>query len=280
MSAALLVKVGKAYVDRGDCDKAVAPLTQAIEQSPELAEADHLLGLCFSRQEDYRPAIRHLDRAVAADPKRYDAFLLLGMAKDLSRDHAGAAEVYRRAVAAEPGRPEAHRELGNTLLLLDKPAEAAASLWTAVRLADAAAPPVGPSQFGPPRAPPGADAELLDEYGHALLVGGRCAEAEKVLARATARDARSADAHTHLGDARACLDRDDDAVAAYEAAIALDRDQARAWFHLGLLRSKKGDAAGAKAALAEAARLLPGDAKVREARARLEAPPPRRTPAR
>ena len=94
-----LIGIGKSYADKGENDKAIAALTEALAGKPKSsAEAEYLLGLCCSRQDRLGDASAHLERATALDPKRYDAWLLLGMTRDLQKDAEGAAAAYRKAI--------------------------------------------------------------------------------------------------------------------------------------------------------------------------------------
>ncbi|MBI5549311.1 MAG: tetratricopeptide repeat protein [Deltaproteobacteria bacterium] len=245
-----LVQVGKAYANKGEHDKAIAALSEALKGKPKAAaEAEYLLGLCYSRKEMLPEAAAHLERSTALEPHRYEAWLLLGMTRDLSKDAAGAAEAYRKAIAATPERPEAHKELGATLLLLGKPEEAIVELEAALKAA--------PFQT-----------DILGDLGYAQLMAKRCDEAVKTLQKA---DKRSADNLVHLGDGYACLGKTDEAIAAFDKAVALKADHARGLFHLGLMKMKKGDHVGAREALERAKKADPDNRKIGEALERLKA---------
>ena len=229
-----LFAIGKSYATRGEDDKAIDLLQQALKGGTKsAAEAEYLLALCLSRQERLPEAAAHLDRSLELDPKRYGAWLLLGMTKDLSGDPAGAAAAYRKAIALEP-----------------KPSEAVGALRQALELK--------PGQ-----------ADVMGDLGYALLLERECEQAAGVLAEARKADPRNPATLAHLGDAEACLGKTDLAIEAYEAALALEPDRARTLFHLGLMRSKKGDKPGAKAALERAAALDPANPKIKEALRRL-----------
>jgi Flp pilus assembly protein TadD len=247
-----LVRIGKAYADRGQDEKALEVLGEALAGKPKnAAEAEYLLGLLYSRQQRLEEATGHLERSLALDGSRYDAWLLLGMTRDLVGDSAGAARAYRGAIERAPGRPEAHRELGMTLLAAGKVDEAVAVLGKAHSLA--------------PR-----DADVLGDYGYALLVARRCEQAAEVLSRARAAKPRSAPTLTHLGDAQACLGEADEAVASYEAALRLEPDNGRALFHLGLMRARRGELDAARQALEKAKVLDPENPGIARALDRLK----------
>ncbi len=262
---ARLLRVGRAYADRGDDAKAIAVLEQVVAASPGLVDAHQILGTCYARQRKHDLAAREFAKTIELDPKRYDAYLLLGMSRDFSKDYEGAMKVYRQAIQVAPDRFEAHRELGDTLLLVGRPKEAVEELEKASRL----------MQSDDPQD----RADMDGELGYALTAAGRCADAKKALDRAAAA-ADSADVWVHLGDAEACLKDYDAGRKAYEKATQLDANNARAWFHLALVRVKVGDRDGAKAAVERAARISPDDAKVRELADELRGPaPPARGPA-
>ncbi len=246
-----LVKVGKSYADRGQDDRAIEVLEQALRLGPTSAdEAEYTLGVVHSRKRRLAESAEHLERSLRLNPKRYEAWLLLGMTKDLLKDALGASRVYRRAIEQFPDRAEAHRELGGSLLLLGRPEEAVAELRTSLRLL--------PGQ-----------ADALGELGYALLLRRKCDQAAAVLQEARTLDLRSPDIAAHLGDALACLGKTDEAITAYEAALARAPDNARALFHLGLMHSKNGDKARARAALERAATLDASNPKIGQALRRL-----------
>jgi len=71
---------------------------------------------------------------------------------------------------------------------------------------------------------------------------------------------RANESAIHVANAAACREqgRYREEAAEYEKAVALREDDAVVWFHLGMVRTRLGDFAGARTALESAARLNPG----------------------
>ncbi len=247
-----LVSVGRGYVQAGQDDKAIPVLLDALRGQPkDRAEAEYLLGRALSRKERFPEAIEHLRKAVELDPSKLEVWMLLGTTLDLAHE-PGAADTWAQAVKRFPEKAELRHELGLSLVSQGRADEALAQLGEAKKL--------DPKREG-----------LEGDLGYALLLAKRCPEAAKQLAEAQARAPKDAAVATHLGDAFGCQSAacsrakgkdcgsfTASAIKAYEAAVALDAKAVRAWFHLGLMRSKAGDKDGALKAL-EAARALEPD---------------------
>ena len=238
-----LITMGRGYAQRGQDAKAVPLFEQAVAKDPKNGEAHYLLGVSYSRMEKPEVAESHLEKAIALDPTNYPAYLLLGMSKDLRSDPAGALAVYLRAIEVDKDRPEAYREAGSSELLLGKSDAAAVHLERAYTLSNH-------------------DTDVAADYGYALVRSQKCPAAEKVLTEAAGNDPRNADLQSALADSLACQGKVDPAIQGYRKATHLDAKNGQAWFHLGLLLTKKGDPAAAKEALLQARLLRPHDAEV------------------
>ncbi|MCL4745923.1 MAG: tetratricopeptide repeat protein [Burkholderiaceae bacterium] len=83
-------------------------------------------------------------------------------------------------------------------------------------------------------------ASVLANLGITLAGLGRWAEAIDPLQRATASDARDADAWLALGRCRAQLGKSDDALDAFDHALAIDAGLAQAWSERGSLLRELG----------------------------------------
>ena len=86
-------------------------------------QIDSELGIIAYRSGDPRGAEAAFARAVAASPEDIAAWHNLGLSRDLLGELEGAAEAFRRALALDQ-QPELVRLLANTLLRLDRDAEA------------------------------------------------------------------------------------------------------------------------------------------------------------
>ncbi|WP_185754328.1 tetratricopeptide repeat protein [Luteibacter sp. 9135] len=94
-----------------------------------------------------------------------------------------------------------------------------------------------------PESPQGADVAQREREAHLAYAHGdmqRAADLYEALVRDTPDDA---DAWFHLGNARFRLQRQDDAVLAYDRAIQISPGDARALYNLGVVRLKQAQAA-------------------------------------
>lgn len=64
--------------------------------------------------------------------------------------------------------------------------------------------------------------------------------AVKYLKEAIEKYPRNANAHMLIGNCQDCLDKLDDAIAAYDTALEIDPGNAEAWFNKGMTLKKKG----------------------------------------
>ncbi len=114
--------------------------------------------------------------------------------------------------------------------------------------------------------------QAADSYQQAVAArqAGRPAEAVRLLEPIVAADPRNADAQVQLGYAHLALDRLDAAEAAFAAALAVAPDYADARLGLARIAQRRGDRAGALAALDA---IGPGNADAEALRAQLAAEP-------
>jgi chemotaxis protein methyltransferase CheR len=97
-----LTLAARAHADRGDLDLAVAEIHRALELDVLNEEAHFLLGVIYSRQQQWQPAVKQFERSRYLSPESVLASFHL-------------AEAYRNLGRAAP----AEREYRNTLQQLD-----------------------------------------------------------------------------------------------------------------------------------------------------------------
>ena len=154
-------------------------------------------------------AFEELEAATAAGGDHFEAHLALGDAHRLRADVAESEAAYRRAIALEGQRPEPHLGLGLLYANANRPEDAIRELRAALQ-----------------RDP--TDPEVQLELGRRLQGN----EARELLTRATRGRPDLIDAQVALGDVELRAGNVDAAKAAYEAALAADRNSAAA--HTGL----------------------------------------------
>ncbi len=104
---------------------------QAIE--PVRARALQGKGLALMRMNRRDEAVKVLSAAVEADPDLWRAWNALGGLHDFAHQFDLAAEAYGRALALRPGSGVIRNNMGYSLLLQGKPAEAARLLMDALQ---------------------------------------------------------------------------------------------------------------------------------------------------
>lgn len=185
-------------------------------------------------------------------------------AKDAERLFAEATAAYRkgdlalaeRRLAALrrsfPDHPDVHHLLGVVRLGLDRPAEAAESLRSASRAAEAA----GRADILAP---------VLNALGSAERRLGQPARAAEILMRAVRLAPGDADSHFNLGNALWDLGRFGDAARSFQAAAGLSPRDPAIRFALGEALAREGRAEAAAQAYADTVALDPGHAKAHAA---------------
>lgn len=235
---------------------AVAACRAVIAQAPRSARAHRLCGRALLALDRHDEAVLHLRAAVATDPGLAETHAELAAALLKTGDLADAEASCRRAVVLRPG------ELANRLLLVDileaanRPADALAELSIAQELA--------PDRYDllvrlfREISRLGMYAEALHIAERAMHDNGESLETLYLLATArygsadmqgavdacrkalTYREDRP-DIHVTLGSSLFALGKTDEAVAAYQRALAVDPDFPDAQFHMGLIHLMRGD---------------------------------------
>jgi tetratricopeptide (TPR) repeat protein len=190
-------------------------------------------------------ALAQIEAAERLDPRRPDAAGVRAVVLARRGDWAGSLRAADRSIAAGSAEREPRLQRVAALLGLGRWDEARADLE---RLRSGAAPV--------------AAQEAL--WGQYLVAAGRADEARAALAAAGARFPHDPDLAYTRGIAEAASDRPREAAAAFERAVELKPGHYDAWLQLAIARALTEDRAGARAALARAAR-LPGAADGRAA---------------
>lgn len=218
--------------------EAAALCRQMLEETPDHAGAQHLLGMIAYRLGNTAAAIDWLEKAVKADAGAAAHHDDLGLAYGAVHRFAEAAASHRRALAFQPESAVVHFHLGNALVALGEKAAAADCYRTAL-----GARPDYP--------------DALANLGLMLFDDGQIDEAMALYRRALALDPASATVHNNLGNA--CVRQGDfvAATASYEQAIKLDPRYVAPHINLGNAMLERGDPATAIACYDSALCLAP-----------------------
>jgi tetratricopeptide (TPR) repeat protein len=196
-------RVGVQHLRDHEYDRAARAFGEVVREDPGDAEGWSNYGLALTHLGKAAEAEMALSKAVALSPRNGEAWFHLGVARSLRDEWGEAASAYRRAVALEPEDVVAWHRLGVALAESgDEPAASTAferALVLSRQLPNASAGPVPPPN-------PHAD-------DHASEAGER-------------EGAREAKSWLDLALSLLALGDEDEAVAAYERAYALDPERA------------------------------------------------------
>jgi tetratricopeptide (TPR) repeat protein len=123
---------GKRSHDRGEWDRAISELEQAVALAPDDAAAHYLLGRAYSSKgydaasQTERDAFLEkgavaLRRAVELDPRSIDTLNELGTVLSARDRQTEAVEIYRKALALQPNSATLHFNLADALVAMGEP---------------------------------------------------------------------------------------------------------------------------------------------------------------
>ena len=236
-----------------------------IDRNPDASMAhNNLAGLLLERQPPAAAeALVHARAAVALAPQRAATHFNLGLALEASGDPTGAAEAYRAAIAHTSAKEagalrvaQIHDRLAGVLQASGRVEEGRAEAAIANSLMAGLA---GDSTKR--------DTGTQEDQIHAamaLLEAGRAADAVGPLARLAEQFPGRMDVRYALGSALHSLGRREEAVAAYQDALAIDPLSADTHNDLGVALAELRRFREAEPHFAEALRLKPDDAQARD----------------
>ena len=182
-------------------------------------------------------AIDHYQRAIALQPSYAPAYNNLGAALHAKGRHEEAIAMYQRALSLRPDYPQAHYNLGNALTDAGRPREAAGHFRIALQTISGSA-------------------DVHNNLGIALMGEGKAAEAIAEFRTAVQLEPESAASRRNLADALASARRYDEAITEFGRAARLD-PTGSAHYDLGSLFLELDRTEEAIAAFRAALRLAP-----------------------
>jgi tetratricopeptide (TPR) repeat protein len=228
-------------------------LGRAADEKPDDARAADAFASAALKQKRYDDAIRRLKVAVARIPDYSEGYYKLAYAYRQKKEWADAADYYRRYLAVNPSRTDTYFGLGAALeglgdkkgaisayekyVALEKSPgkqrfidEAKAEL---VKLDPARAPaPVAAEPAVATAAVAGSDAASLRSQADALRAQSRWADAAAAYQRAIAVDKNNLDLYNDLGNCYFALKQYGDAAKAFSEATQRDPSYALGWYNL------------------------------------------------
>jgi tetratricopeptide (TPR) repeat protein len=118
----------KMQVLRGELDAALIEARKLIQDAPENAEAQLVVGRILLRKGEFGEAVSPLEMAAKFDPQNAEAHALLGTAYQYTRESDNALEAYRKAVRLAPQNNDYRSTYGLLLALNEKYDEGIAEL--------------------------------------------------------------------------------------------------------------------------------------------------------
>ncbi|HEX4485288.1 MAG TPA: tetratricopeptide repeat protein [Terriglobales bacterium] len=250
----IYVYLGTANERLNDSKAAIDDYRTALAQQPQLFAAEFGLGRLLLRSGD-STAVDHLQRATQIDSTDPQAQLYFAMALVAARQIESAVNAAQTALTLGTSEgADFHDALGSVLQDLSQQPETVQSFQKAVMMSDPAnenyvrhlaaaqhkagdtAGAITTLRSGIVRSP--ASARLNYLLGISLMANGSSADALQPLRGATELEPKNFEYEQSLGLCLAELERDSDAMIAFQKVLALDPNQAPAYLQIGILQLK------------------------------------------
>jgi tetratricopeptide (TPR) repeat protein len=222
------VELGEAWLNAGNPHNAVTAFEQALKRAPNSSVALVDLAGALTQSGQNTRAIEVLKQGLAAGLSDPLLWYQLGLAA-----HDSAA--FEKALALDPGISEAHNELGELLASAGNLPRAENEFREALR--------IEPDM-------PSAQSNLA----HALAARGNLPEAAWYFERAVRRSPNDADARVNFAATLQALNRPGEALQQIQTALKLRPNFGLAHLNAAEILAARGDAAGARAHLLQAAK--------------------------
>jgi tetratricopeptide (TPR) repeat protein len=207
------IQLAKLLRQDGKNEAAIGALKAAIELAPEKATAYNDLGLLYLDENKLDQATECFDRAIELDAEMAIAHFNKGLLLEAQGRRNEAMAAFRKVVTVDEKFAEAYAKLGNLLLQSNDRSGA----FDMFRRAVEAKPDSAIGWM--------CKAKILAEEGKAIA-------AEETVRKAIEIQPQNSDAHAWLGSILMELGRFDDAAAASDLAIALNRRQVAGYHQL------------------------------------------------
>ncbi len=246
MAGIAYVVYGRQRGDRAAVERGARLLTEALDERPDLGEAQFLLGYARVQLGRVREAIPALEESVRLGPAIPERLNALAQAYEAVGTGAARVEaLYRRALAAQPAAADIRVNLGRHLEATGRLEEATAEYGRAAQ----DAPTLAPAHYN---------------LGTALARAGRTEEAVAPLRTAINLEPDHADALLNLGALLAGQGASPEAFALFQRAAAAAPGNAAARANLALALAQRGDAGAALAEAQAALAIDPGQPTARQ----------------
>jgi Tfp pilus assembly protein PilF len=218
------IELGEAWLSAGNSRNAIAPLEQALKRAPNSSVALVDLASALTQSGQDARAVEVLKRGLSA-----------GLSDPLLWYQLGLSAHDASAFAKAPDMAEAHNALGELLAGSGDLARAESEFREALRIEPDL--PVAQSNLG-----------------HALAERGNLPEAAWYFERAVRRSPNDADLRVNYAATLTALKRPDEALRQIQAALKLRPNFGLAHLNAAAILAARGDAAGARTHLLQAAK--------------------------
>jgi tetratricopeptide (TPR) repeat protein len=195
--------MGVLALQRGQTERGIELLCQALQLEPRQPMAHRDLGNALQQLERFEEAVASYDKSLALKSDLADVHNNRGIALAALKRRDEALASYTRAIALKPDYAQAYNNRGTILSDRKRSAEALADFSKAIALA--------PDYV-----------KAFNNRGGTLAELSRHEDALADHDRAIALDARNADSHNKRGGVLMKLMRAEDALESFDRAIALD----------------------------------------------------------
>jgi tetratricopeptide (TPR) repeat protein len=248
-----LANLSLEYTDLGQFQRGAAYAQQAINLTPENADAWDNFGLALFRMGEYADAQAAFDKAVSLEPKNALYWNnLAGSLREQDKLAEAAKMLIEQALTLDPNLPSAHLNLGIVYLKADRPDLAAQALQNAINLlppADAADALVILQQTQEP--------DRWLRMGDLMLQNQQYETAAKAFDTAAQLGATYADAAVGFTSALIGLQDWQNAAQVLQQAIEKEPEDARLYNNLGVVAREQGDIDSARQLFSKALELKP-----------------------
>lgn len=111
---------GALSLAKGDSEKAIIQLKEAVALNPKSPKAHNLLGVAFFQRKDYRLAKKEYEKAIKLNPSYAQAYSNLGSACFMLKEIPTAETMFRKALSLSSNLVSAHYSLGTLLATMGR----------------------------------------------------------------------------------------------------------------------------------------------------------------
>ncbi|MFH0765707.1 MAG: tetratricopeptide repeat protein, partial [Calditrichota bacterium] len=227
-----MMNIGIVYQTRGDYDRAITCLNQAINMGPSKKELIYNnLGMVYGKKGDYDTALRMFLKALEVNVRTAVVYRNIGQIHLARKNYEAAGEAFRNAVANAPGLLSLYNEM------------------------------IRDTYYDLTDAEDEEDMEILKSVEQTRNIGVTESDLQsydsQIIEEYTGRDPKLADDYKNLGIAYSRLEQPDSAFAAWQASIRINPRDPEVLNKIGIYFASRGYLSDALRAFQNAVALRP-----------------------